>query len=84
MGGAVSVTANASDNVGVTKVEIYLNGALQSTLTSAPYSFNWNTLAAANGAYTVSAKAYDAAGNVGQSANVAVTVFNDTVARSSP
>jgi len=79
-GGSVSVSANASDNVGVTKVEFYLNGVLQATVASAPYSFNWNTLAAANGAYTLSAKAYDAAGNVGQSANVSVTVFNDTIA----
>jgi hypothetical protein len=82
VGGTVSVTANASDNVGVTKVEFYLNGTLQATLTSAPYSFNWNTLAATNGAYTLSAKAYDAAGNVGQAGNVSVTVFNDTVAPS--
>jgi len=80
LGGTVSVTANASDNVGVTKVEFYLNGALQTSATAAPYSFSWNTATIANGSYTLSAKAYDAAGNVGQSANVVVTVFNDAVA----
>jgi len=79
-GGTVLVTANASDNVGVTKVEFYLNGALQMTSTSTPYSFNWNTQVLANGAYMLSAKAYDAVGNIGQSANVAVNVFNDTAA----
>ena len=78
--GTVSVSASASDNVGVTKVEFYLNGVLQVSDNAAPYNFNWNTAAVANGVYTLSAKAYDAAGNVGQSANVAVTVFNDTTA----
>ncbi len=76
--GTTSVSATASDNVGVTKVEFYVNGALQSSSTSAPYSFSWNTAAAANGAYTLSAKAYDAAGNAGNSASVTVTVNNDT------
>ncbi|MEI8356338.1 MAG: Ig-like domain-containing protein, partial [Deltaproteobacteria bacterium] len=76
--GTTSVSATASDNVGVTKVEFYVNGALQSSSTSAPYSFSWNTAAAANGAYTLSAKAYDAAGNSGNSASVTVTVNNDT------
>ena len=80
--GAVSVTASASDNVGVTKVEFYLNGVLQSTDTTAPYLFSWNTAALAAGSYTLSAKAYDAAGNVGASQNVSVTVVKDTTAPS--
>jgi len=78
--GTVNVTANATDNVGVTRVEFYVNGALQTTTTSAPYSFNWNTTALAKGSYTLSAKAYDPAGNVAQSTNVAVAVSNDATA----
>jgi hypothetical protein len=74
--GTVSVTATASDNVGVAKVEFYVNGALQATDTSSPYSFSWNTTSVANGSCTLSAKAYDAAGNVGQSQNVALIVIN--------
>ena len=74
--GTVSVSANASDNVGVTRVEFYVNGALQGADTASPYTFTWNTSLLTNGAYTLSAKAYDAAGNVGQSANVSVTVSN--------
>ena len=80
VGKEVTVTANAGDNVAVTKVEFYLNGILQTTAGSAPYAFTWNTRAIANGSYTLSALAYDAAGNVGQSASVAVNVFNDTTA----
>ncbi|KAB0666917.1 DNRLRE domain-containing protein [Oryzomonas japonica] len=76
VGGTVSVTASASDNVGVSKVEFYANNILQSSSSAAPYSFSWNTASVANGSYSLSAKAYDAAGNVGQSANILVTVNN--------
>jgi Bacterial Ig domain len=74
----LAVTADASDNVGVTKVEFWLDGALASTDTSSPYSWSWNTTAAANGAHTLQSKAYDAANNVGTSSTVNVTVSNGT------
>jgi hypothetical protein len=74
--GTTSITSSASDNVGVTKVECYVNGALQTTDTASPYTFSWNTTAVTNGIYILTVKAYDAAGNVGQSANVTVTVNN--------
>jgi len=78
--GTVSVIANASDNVGVDKVEFYVNGILQATDTSTPYQYSWNSISIAAGSYTLMAKAYDAAGNVGQSANIAVDVVKDTSA----
>ena len=78
--GTVSVSASASDNVGVTRLEFYVNGALQSTDTTTPYLYSWNTSALAAGSYALSAKAYDAAGNVGTSGVVSVTVVNDTTA----
>jgi len=70
------VTASASDNVGVTKVEFYRDGALQSTVTTSPYSWSWNTTGVANGSHTLQTKAYDAANNVGSSATITVTVNN--------
>jgi M6 family metalloprotease-like protein len=73
-----TVTASASDNVGVTKVEFYVDGVLASTDTASPYSFSWNTTTSLNGSHTLSSKAYDAAGNIGTSANVTVTVNNST------
>jgi hypothetical protein len=76
--GTVNVTASASDNVGVTRVEFYLDGALQSTDTTSPYAWSWNTTTASNGSHTLQSRAYDAAGNVGTSANVGVTVNNTT------
>ncbi len=80
------MTASASDNVGVTKVEFYLDNVLQSTSTAAPYSWSWNTTTAANGAHALTSKAYDAAGNIGTSAVVNVTVSNvaDTTPPTAP
>jgi hypothetical protein len=74
--GAVNVTASASDNVGVTRVEFYLDGALQSTDTTAPYAWSWNSASTPNGGHSLQSRAYDAAGNVGSSALVNVTVSN--------
>jgi len=78
--GTVALTASASDNVGVSRVEFYVNGALQGSDTSTPYTSSWNTASLAAGTYTLTSRAYDAAGNVGQSGAVTVTVVNDTTA----
>lgn len=69
--GTVTITANASDNVGVTRVEFLVNGALQCTDTTAPYTCNWRVPSAPNKNYTLQARAFDQAGN---SATAAVTV----------
>ena len=84
--GTTAVTASASDNVGVTKVEFYLDNALQSTDTTSPYASSWDTTTAANGAHALTSKAYDAAGNIGTSAAVNVTVSNvpDTTPPTAP
>jgi hypothetical protein len=74
--GTTTVTASASDNVGVSKVDFYVDGVLKGTDTSSPYSYSWVTTSYANGSHTVYAKAYDAANNVGTSATNTVTVSN--------
>lgn len=83
--GTVNISANATDNVGVTKVEFYVNGTILSTVNSSPYTTPWNTTAVANGSYTIEAKAYDAAGNIGISSVNTVTVNNtDTIPPPAP
>ncbi|MBU5613512.1 Ig-like domain-containing protein [Geomonas azotofigens] len=72
--GVTTVTADASDDVGVSRVEFYLNGVLQGNDGTAPYSYTWDSSTLARGSYTWTAKAYDAAGNQQQSAAVTVTV----------
>jgi hypothetical protein len=68
----VSVTVNASDNVGVTRVELYVDGVIKSTSTSAPFTTKWNSRKASNGAHTLQCRAYDAAGNAGVSPSITV------------
>jgi len=75
--GGVSVNVSATDNVGVTKVELYKNGSLYSASTAAPYGFYWDTSTVVNGSYTLTAKAYDAAGNVTTSSATTITVANN-------
>lgn len=79
LSGSVAVAASAGDNRGVSRVEFYLNGALMGSDGSAPYGYNWDTSALGNGQYTLSAKAYDAAGNVGVS-EIVVSVAGDSSA----
>jgi hypothetical protein len=73
----VTVTATASDNVGVAGVQFKVDGAsVGAEDTTAPYSVAWNTTTTANGLHTLTAVARDAAGNVTTSAGVLVTVLN--------
>jgi uncharacterized protein (TIGR03118 family) len=74
--GTVAVTATASDDVGVTEVKFFAGTTAIGTSATAPYSVNWNTTTVANGSVTLTAQAQDAAGNVGTSAGVKVTVSN--------
>jgi hypothetical protein len=76
LAGSASISVTATDNVGVTRVELYLNGGLAGSTTNASAVFTWNTTTATNGAWAILAKAYDQAGNVGSSAPVSVTVTN--------
>jgi len=77
--GTVNVTATATDNVGVTSVQILLDGVnLGAAVTSSPYTVSWDTTTASNGVHSLSAQARDAAGNVGNAVPVAVTVSNST------
>lgn len=78
VGGNVTVSANASDNVGVERVEFLLDGALLGSDASSPYSIAWNSATASNGAHTLQARAFDLAGNAGTSAQVGVTVSGGT------
>ena len=68
----VTITATASDNVGVTRVDFLVNGAVQCSDTTAPYNCNWRVPAAPNKTYQLQARAFDLAGNVG-TASVQVT-----------
>src|SRR5512137_157556 len=63
--GTTNVTASASDNVGVAKVQFFLDGSLALNDTSSPYTWSWNTASVANGSHSLYTVASDAAGNSG-------------------
>ena len=75
--GSVSVSATASDNVGVAGVQFLVDGANMGAETAqTPYKAVWNTASASNASHVLTAVARDAAGNKATSAPVTVTVNN--------
>lgn len=81
--GLVSVGVNASDDTGVSRVDLLVNGAVVASDTSAPFAFSWDSTQVSNGSTTLSLRASDAAGNTATSAGVVVTVSNVAVADTS-
>jgi subtilisin family serine protease len=69
--GDVKVAIGASDNVGVTRVEFYVDNVLVTSWTRAAYTAKWRTNTVAKGNHTLMSKAFDAAGN---SASTSITV----------
>ena len=74
---AVPITANATDNVAVTKVWFVLDGVTVAIDTATSYAYSWPITGANNGAHTWTATAFDAMGNSSTTAGVPVTVNID-------
>lgn len=68
----LKVKVAASDNVGVSRVELYADGKLVGTSSYAPATFTWSVRKATAGSHVFQAYAYDAAGNIGASSTVTV------------
>jgi hypothetical protein len=79
-GANVTLTATASDNLGLSGLQFLLDGttAIGSEIVGGGpnYTTTWNTVGVSNGTHTLSARATDAAGNTAVSADVSVTVSN--------
>jgi hypothetical protein len=75
--GTVNVEASATDDTGVVKVEFKVDNGQAVTDTSAPYTYSWNSASVNDGTHTISATAFDAAGN-STPASIQVTVKNAT------
>ncbi len=63
IGNSATISADASDNGTVDRVDFLVNGTLVGTDTSGPYSVDWDASSTPEGQATVTAIAYDAAGN---------------------
>jgi thermitase len=77
--GQVAVNVSASDNVGVTQVELKVNGNRVAIDNSSPFAFSWDSKSVVNGIVTLTSVAYDAAGNARVSAPINVSVNNAIV-----
>lgn len=79
------VTVHANDNIGISRVELLLDGNLLYTNNVVPNSadavvtFNWNTAVANNGKHFLQAKAYDSSGNA-QTASLIIITRNNVIA----
>jgi Bacterial Ig domain/Divergent InlB B-repeat domain len=69
----VTLSATATDNIGVVRVEFYVDRSLTCSDTASLYSCEWRIPAAGNKSYVLEARGYDAAGNVGVSPPITVT-----------
>lgn len=64
--GTVLVEANATDNVGVDRVEFVIEEQVVGSDTTPPYTYSWDTVSICNGVRTIQAVAHDASGNNSQ------------------
>lgn len=82
--GVVAVDVAATDNKGVTRIDLLVNGKVVASDSTAPFAFSWDSTKVTNGMVELKAVALDAAGNAGTSApvpvNVANAVVGDTIA----
>ena len=74
--GNITLSATASDNVGVSNVEFFVDGVLKGSDATSPYSLALDSTSLANGSHSLVAKASDAAGNLGSSAAVSFSISN--------
>jgi hypothetical protein len=80
--GTITLSASASDDVGVAGVRFRLDGAdLGAEDVAAPFGVSWNTTLVPNGPHTLSAVARDTSGQTTMT-SLSVTVGNDTTAPS--
>ena len=74
VGKTINVDVDAADNIGVSFVELYIDGALFASDAASPYQYAWDTTLYSNGPHTLMARAYDAAGNFADSADVTIEI----------
>jgi len=83
-GSTVNIAATATDNVGVSRVEFFVDGVSVGIDTSSPYSTTWDSSKVANGDHQLSVRGYDTAGNTSTDSIVVRTSNGDTLAPTAP
>jgi len=72
----VTITCISSDNEGVEKVELWVNGVSTGIIDETePYSLEWNTLTYDDGSYGITVRSYDTSGNTTDSELITLVVY---------
>jgi hypothetical protein len=74
--GNVSIDASPGDDLGVQKVQFWVDSTYLGFDATSPYGKTWNSASVANGAHTIRVRAVDWAGNVSSDVTITVTVSN--------
>ncbi len=74
--GDVLIEISATDNVGVSQVDLFIDSELIGSDLTAPYLFSWDSTQTMDGSVSVVAKAQDTAGNEGSSSAFSLIVDN--------
>jgi subtilisin family serine protease len=83
--GMANLTASANDNVAVTAVQFQLDGAnIGAQQTEAPFTLSWDFTSIATGSHTLTAQAWDAAGNSAVSSVITVNIVPPITVSLSP
>jgi hypothetical protein len=73
----VTITCVSTDNEGVDKVELWVNGVSTGVSDNTePYSLDWNTTTYEDGSYVITVRSYDTSGNTTDSDPITLTVDN--------
>jgi thermitase len=72
--GATTIDVAATDDLGVTRVDLLVDNAVVASDTAQPFSFVWDASSAPTGMHTLKARAYDASGHRGTSKTTHVAV----------
>lgn len=70
----IEITSNSSDNRGVARVQLWIDGKLYQTQYQSPYKFTWATIDESDGSHSIQLKAFDANGNMGVSSVKKITL----------
>jgi hypothetical protein len=76
VGGMVAVEAAASDDAGVARVDVSVDGVVRAQLLAPPYRFAWDSASVANGGHRLTAQAIDGCGNRSPFVERQITVDN--------
>lgn len=76
--GTISINVQATDNIGVSKVVLSVDGNVIGSISSTPYTFTWNASSVSDGLHTLTATASDTSGNTG-AYSIVITKNTSTV-----